>query len=284
LRRNHLDEAEWELEKLRRLDAGRYQHLMILRKSLDGNWADAALAALQSWSLDPGQGGAYELSSYLAVLNFPEDAWPQLEEPNLWALQASGDPSRIVALIPDPQDMYQKRDLGLALAGVGEFDRATPLLEEIWTFVEQENYTWFFSEYHVIALHVSRSNSGTTTANGDLLAHMRKSVELSAESGVISDGMFWDVDFQAGIADWLDVQRESALGLFRKAVERGYFIFPNEAYLQELYDHPGFAPIMEIQRQRQERERVKFLSVVCRDNPHPDLWSPPVDSCQSLSE
>jgi len=282
LRRNHLDEADREIEKLRGLDPGAYRHLMILRKSLDGNWADAAVAALQARSLATGEDRADDLSNYLAVLAFPEDAWPQLETPNGWALRASGDPSRIVALMPDPKEVFKQWDFALALAGAGEFDRAAPLLEEIWTYFERESYTDWFSEYHVMALRISRLSTGTTTANDDLLTYMRKGVELSAESGVIRNGMFWDADFQAGITDWLDGRKESALGLIRKAVERGYFVFPNEAYLQELYDHPGFAPIMEIQRQRQERERTKFLAVVCRDNPHPDLWSPPVDACQSL--
>lgn len=284
LRRNHLEEADRELEKLRGLDTGAYRHLMIMRKSLGGKWADAALAALQAWSLDAGADGAYELTTFLAVLNFPEDAWPQLDEPNVWALRAAGEPSRIVALMQNPQGIFQKQEFAQALAGAGEFDRAAPLLEEIWTFIEQGNYTGLFSEYQVMALRASRLSTGTTTANGGLLAYMRRSVEVSTEGGVISDGIFWDADFQAGIADWLAEQRESALGLIRKAVERGFFVFPNEAYLQDLYHHPGFAPIMEIQREHRTQERTKFLSVVCHDNPDPGLWSPPIDACQSLNE
>lgn len=70
----------------------------------------------------------------------------------------------------------------------------------------------------------------------------------------------------------LPARRDLGLALIAKAVEDGYFILPKEAYLQTLYDDPGFAPILASQEPRQTRERKKFLDIVCTNNPYVDVW------------
>ena len=46
-----------------------------------------------------------------------------------------------------------------------------------------------------------------------------------------------------------------------------------------MYDDPGFAPILAKQKANQARERDKFLSVVCVDNPYADVWVPMESTC-----
>ena len=77
--------------------------------------------------------------------------------------------------------------------------------------------------------------------------------------------------------------RAGARELIAKAVEGGFFIMPWEAYLQELYDDPGFAPIRAIQEARQVREREKFLAVVCNDNPYEAVWQPAEGTCEKYA-
>ena len=60
---------------------------------------------------------------------------------------------------------------------------------------------------------------------------------------------------------------EKGLTLIAKALEDGFFIPQSDAYLQVLYDDPGFAPIRAKQEARQVRERESFLAIVCGDNP-----------------
>ena len=91
------------------------------------------------------------------------------------------------------------------------------------------------------------------------------------------------VDYEEGLAAYLSGERESGLALIAKAVEDGFFILPNEAYLQVLYDDPGFAPIRESQEARQAREREKFLAVVCTDNPYADYWQPAEGTCERFA-
>ena len=66
-------------------------------------------------------------------------------------------------------------------------------------------------------------------------------------------------------------------------VEGGFFIMQSEAYLQSLYDDPGFAPIRAGQEARQVRERKRFLHVVCTDNPYEAVWQPAKGTCERFA-
>jgi len=48
-------------------------------------------------------------------------------------------------------------------------------------------------------------------------------------------------DYEEGLATYLTGDSEGGLALIAKAAEDGYFIPPEQAYLQTLYDEPGFA-------------------------------------------
>ena len=88
--------------------------------------------------------------------------------------------------------------------------------------------------------------------------------------------------FRVAIA-YLAGEREQGLVLIAKAADGGFFILPNEAYLQTLYDDPGFAPIIARQESRQARERNRFLSIVCTNNPYADVWQPAEGTCERFA-
>jgi hypothetical protein len=58
------------------------------------------------------------------------------------------------------------------------------------------------------------------------------------------------------------------------------FIPQREAYLQTLYDDPGFAPIRASQEARQ---RDRFLAIVCTDNPYATVWQPAEGTCERFA-
>jgi hypothetical protein len=91
------------------------------------------------------------------------------------------------------------------------------------------------------------------------------------------------VDYSEGLADYLAGERERGLALIARAAEDGFFILPHEAYLHTLYDDPGFAPIRAIQEARQVREREKFLTIVCNDNPYASVWQPAEGTCEQFA-
>ncbi len=71
--------------------------------------------------------------------------------------------------------------------------------------------------------------------------------------------------------------------MIAKGAEDGYFIVPNESYLQVLYDDPGFAPIRAMQEARQARERERVLAIVCTDNPYAAVWQPAEGTCERFA-
>ena len=85
--------------------------------------------------------------------------------------------------------------------------------------------------------------------------------------------------FQEGLAAFLAGERETGLSLIGKAVGNGFWFRPHEAYLQSLYDAPGFEPISKVQIARQVTERNKFLDLVCTKNPYQVVWQPMEASC-----
>jgi len=85
------------------------------------------------------------------------------------------------------------------------------------------------------------------------------------------------------LAAYLAGERDKGLALIAKGAEDGRFVHPNEAYLQVLYDDPGFAAIRTSQMARQARERKKFLAVVCNDNPYAAVWQPAEGTCERFA-
>lgn len=78
-------------------------------------------------------------------------------------------------------------------------------------------------------------------------------------------------------------EREKGFALIDRSVEDGFFIPQKEAYLQELYDEPAFAPIKARQEARMARERERFLSIVCTDNPYAVVWQPSPGTCERIA-
>ena len=68
-----------------------------------------------------------------------------------------------------------------------------------------------------------------------------------------------------------------------KGAMDGYWVKPPAAFQQALFQDPGFAPILERQRIRQERERRKVLAVVCENNPYAAIWQPTSETCQQAA-
>ena len=290
--RNRLDEARAENQKLKTLKPAWYQMFEIDFIAAGGNWAEAALAALHTWSADNWSFESEEaltllgeIQVFLAAMGFPEDAMPLREEHVYHGVYRTlGRSSRIVELYENGSgDMRTRHDYALALAATEDYERALPELEADWEdWVKRTIISPWFTEYHALALQTARFAVGGETDSSDLIEAMDQYVSRRAEAGIVGGNLSWDVSFQAGVLKWLEGKYDEAITLIREAVERGYIVYPNEAYLQDLYDHPGFAEILEIQRQRQESERGKFLSVVCKDNPYAELWSPPEGSCRDL--
>jgi hypothetical protein len=184
-----------------------------------------------------------------------------------------------LAEIPD-SNWFQSR-LGKNLAAKGDYIRAWPILEEMWQRSGGRVSGMFLTD-NAAALIEVRRDAGEEAKVGELVAAIRDNVRRKREAGIIRAQDIYSTDFEEGLADFLAGERKKGLELIARGVEDGYFIMPNEAYLQTLYDDSGFAPILAIQEARQIRERNRFLSVVCDDNPYEEVWQPVEGTCKKF--
>jgi tetratricopeptide (TPR) repeat protein len=288
---NRLAEAEKELDKLASIHPANHAERRGRLTSLGGKWANAAFAILDALRLEPDRVGYRGgLAMSLATLDLSKEAlaigrlplpphamyWLGEHEDAVLAARA--------ALAEYPISLRYRRNLGLALAGAGDFANAGPILEEIWQRSgKRVTRSGLIRLECAAALVAMRRDAGDEGGADELVAAMRADIGRQKEAGATLTDMDDSVDYSEGLADYLAGERERGLALIARAAEDGFFILPHEAYLHTLYDDPGFAPIRAIQEARQVREREKFLTIVCNDNPYASVWQPAEGTCEQFA-
>jgi len=288
--RNLLDEADRKLEKLVSIAPGAYAKARGYRTSLGGKWANLPLASLDALRIDPESARArLFLTWQFAAIGLAKEALAISEAPLPFVLTVLGKPEDAVTtaqarLAEEPNSLSVRRDLGMALAGTGDYTRARPILEEVWQWSggRVTRFGLFFAR-SAAALIAIRRAAGEEAEVGELVAAIKDNVRRYREAGMTESRLFSSADIEEGLTDYLDGDRERGLTLIAKAAEDGVFIMPREAYLQVLYDDPDFTPIRARQEARQARERDRFLAIVCTDNPYAAIWQPAAGTCERFA-
>jgi len=282
--RNRLDEAAREMENIASTAPADYAFFRGRLNSLGGEWAKGMLDYLDAWRIDPRDVSPREWLSYsFAVIGLENEA---LAVPGVslgtafYFLGRHADASEAI-LADKPMSIYDRSELGDSLAAEGDYVRARPILEEMWKRSGgRVTQSGVFGAYNAAALIVIRRESGEEAGVGELMAAMRDNVHRLREAGMTLEGF---VDYQDGLVTYLAGERAKGLALMAKGEEQGDFNAPGMAYLQSLYDDPGFAPIRARHEARQAREARKFLAAVCTDNPYAAFWQPADGTCEQFS-
>ncbi|MCZ6516646.1 MAG: tetratricopeptide repeat protein, partial [Gammaproteobacteria bacterium] len=289
--RNRLAEADREIEKFASISPSLYATMRGRLASVGGKWAYAVLGDLEAFRIDPERVRRTVLSWYFAAIGLEKEALAISESPGPLALRMLGKPDDAVTVAEarvadEPDSLWNRHDLGLALASAGDYARARPILEEMWQRSGgriTSMYRGLLRTDSAAALIVIRRDAGKEAEVGELVAAIRDNVRRYREAGLIRGGALWGIDYEEGFAAYLSGERERGLALIARGVEDGAFIPQREAYLQVLYDDPGFAPIRKMQETRQARERERFLTIVCTDNPYAAVWQPAEGTCERFA-
>jgi TolB-like protein/Tfp pilus assembly protein PilF len=289
--RNRLDEVERQLEKMALLHPVWCSDLRGEVSSVNGKWANMALGSLDALMIDPESFIKIDLPAEFAIIGLEQEALIFSETMQPQTMHILGRTGDIVSIAEarfseDPTLLWPRRDLGIALAAAGEFDRARTFLEEMWQRRRgRVVHVGLFEVSHAAALISIRRDNGEEAEVGELLTSITDNVRRYHEAS-ITGGNFWNfsADYEEGLAAYLAGEHEQGLKLIARAAEEGFFILPNEAYLQTLYDDPDFAPIMADQQVRQSRERNRFLAIVCTDNRYEAVWQPAEGTCERFAE
>jgi len=286
--RNRFAEADRELEKLVAIAPGLHAWIRATRNSVGGNWASLALGNLDSLMIDPeNTSRRMQLALYFALIGLEAEALAVQEPVQSTTMAILGKNADAVPIAEeyfaaDPESSSAGIFLGITYAGAGDYARARPILEELWA-ERHENFEVPPSSDFVAALVAIRRHAGIDYDLDVLLSPVRENVRRMREAGMTTVTWLESADYDSGLADYLAGDRDRGLELIARAANDGFFIFPDEAYLKELYDDPGFAPIIESQRVRQIRERKRFLGIVCNSSPYTGLWEPEELTCEQFA-
>ncbi len=291
IERNRLAEADRELEKIASIFPHVYAYRRGTRTSRGGNMADAVLGSLDALRINPEYLRVkIGLPYHLAALGLEKEALAIAERPRPFVLSYLGKPRDAVTtaearVAEEPNSLAARANLGLALAGAGDYARARPILEEMWrrTGGRIAKRSDLFHTASAAALIAVRRDAGEEAKVGELVAAIRDNVRRYRKAGIVGDGRSFGADYEEGLASYLSGDREVGLALLDKGTEDGVFMPMNEAYLQSIYDDPGFAPILARQKARQVRERGKILAIVCTDNPYEAVWQPAEGTCERFA-
>lgn len=289
--RNRLAEAAVELDKIASIFPHVYAYRHGSLMSRGGKMADAVLGSLDALRINPSYGRVRNgLSYHFAAVGFEKEALAISPRTSPFILSYLGKPRDAITiaesrLAEDPDLQSARHDLGLALAGAGDYANARPILEDMWRRSDGKvtKRSGLFGTMTAAALIAVRRDAGEEDKVDELVAAIKDNVRRYREAGIVGDGRSFGADYEEGIALYLSGDRERGLALLDKATEDGVFIQTNEAYLQAIYDDPGFAPILARQEARQVREREKILLIVCNDNPYEAVWQPAEGTCERFA-
>jgi tetratricopeptide (TPR) repeat protein len=285
--RDRISDARREVPRLAAVHPDYAAYWSFMLKYETWQWSDKLLASLDANRTD---------DDWLAIIGLEREALDMKDEADAWTAKILGrvDQARAIAEAefdnyPDRKGLWYdgtKHQFAVSLAAAGEYTRAGPLLEAWWKESGGRIAIWRFQSNAAYALIAIRRETGAGV--DDLLAALKDHVQRLREAGLVksvSGGFVTmaNTDFEEGMVEFLSGHRERGLELISRAFEAGWVIEPNNAYLQVLYNDPGFAPIQERQQARLAQERQKFLNVVCNDNPYADSWQPAEGTCERFA-
>lgn len=291
IKRREQVEAEEQIERLAVYCDWCARHLRGMLASLDGNWAEIILADLRVRSMNrdgprpwsvmddlPWQLAMVGLESEALRMAFPENeqlllvlsweeaaAWIQENFPEKpkWGLHSTvyiwtyiGEYALAHAAV---EEMLQNRDVG---------DR----------FRELKIADTFKADCFVAVLHAMGDEARADEIIAELLDNARGFRAAGVEAALWEES----VDYQEGVALYLSGERERGSKLIARAVIDGFWMPPPGKFQKAMYQEPEIRKALQIQADRQAREREKLLNVVCdNNNPYRSVWRPMPDTCES---
>ena len=251
----------------------------------DGRLAQAALLGLDALSLEPENSRPrLFLAWQFAELQLAAEAIAIDEQTNPATLWLLGRNEEVVATMTDKAaeaDLTadDERNLGQAYAAIGDYEKALPLLETAWQHSgHRVSRLGPFSAVDAAALIVARGSQDSAADTAELVEALASDVQRMEDAGIVSRA----VDFGRALSAWFQGDQEAALYALENSIRVPFFLPANLHYLQDLQNHPAYAPIREMREAWLRGERQAFLDVVCQGNPYAAVWQPQPETCEGF--
>ena len=291
VRRHNFEEARKHLRSLQRQSSRHYDGWTPFIDLVESGWAAGLFGYLNAYRTTILQSWMGEDIAYLfVVIGLEDEAIAFMDPPNYETLAVAGKSAEAfaVAKANAKANGTEKWDwgMGLALASGGNYVEALPWLQHNWDILGHGKVLMLGRVVQAVdatALIQARSASGSDADVDVILDAMNADVQRLRLAGFIGDGLFKSTDYAAALVSLQSGEREQGFAFLEAAVDQGTYIPTKLEFLRFMYDDPGFAPILAKQKANQARERDKFLSVVCVDNPYADVWVPMESTCSDYA-
>jgi tetratricopeptide (TPR) repeat protein len=278
--RGRLDEIRREIDKIRFIYPDIYAGFSGNIAMASGQVSQRALGFLDAMkavgSLTRTSRGG--LSYSFAYMGLQNEALALFDTPPPYLLSILGRHEEAVAaaearVAENPTSTSNLRDLGSALADSGDNSRAMPVLENLWQKSGlRVTLSGTFQVRSAMALIIVRQESNTGIE--DILTATDDNIDRLRRAGFTRTANLYE-----GYFAYLGGERARGLELIAEEVENGRFLRLTQARYRFVHDDPGFTRILNMQQERSDLERQKFLNVVCNDNPYSAVWQPSTGTC-----
>jgi TolB-like protein len=273
-----LDDVRMEIEKIRTIYPDIYLRYKGNLSFVNGGISDRAIGFLEAMKLGRLTRSAQTSLSYTFMyMGLLDEALAVFNDPSPYLLSMVGRHDEAVSraearFAEDPTSIVEMGNLGHALAFAGDFERAEPILQNLWMKAGQRvTSTGAFQVRHVLALIIASQEPESDLK--EILTATHDHIERARQAGFIeiARGHEGYIEFLAG-------DKDKGLALLEDSVSNGRFL-RNTKVSNAVFNDPGFQRVLEIQEKRASQERAKFLELVCKDNPYAAVWQPSPGSC-----
>lgn len=279
----NFEKSEEILERLSAISPAAYNQSLAGHLSWQGHYADAAHNNLKTLVMEPKSGLTRSLSGYsIFFLGLYKEAIilsPVDENSFLVDARNYREAIEKINAAQTPLSNEDKIFLSMAYAGIGQYEKALPILEEWWVAGGKRASSTFgysFKVGNAAALVASRRAFNKDADVEDVLMALDEEiVQLKKANVRISN-----IQLVESIKDWINGDLDSAVAKIRQATNSSIFrSFHYGDYYSELNANPEYQQMLAAFRAHQKIEREKFLSQVCKSNPYSSVWTPLAENC-----
>lgn len=285
VRRHNFEEARKHLRKLQALSDEFYYMTKSQIDLVEHGWASGLSSLLNAYQHDLQQGDmGSSIADLFMAIGLDDEAIAFMDPTNVLLLVRAGKSEEAIEAakkkLKEIGTESWDQGLGYALASGGDYGEALPWMQQNREIIGvQRVMSSAIGILGPTAWIQAQLALNSDADVGVILDALGADVQRQRAAGCIGDGLYQSTDFDAALLALQSGKREQGFAFLDSAVDQGYFISTNLEFLGFIYDDAAFAPILAKQEAASTRERGKFLSVVCVDNPYSDVWVPLPSTC-----
>ena len=284
VRRHNFEEARKHLRKLQALSDDFYDRVKPNTDMAEHGWASGLSSQLNTYRHEYAKNRVRTTIAYLfLVIGLEDEAIAFMDPTDVDVLVRAGKSDEAIEVAKKKLKKIGTESwdqgLGFALASGGDYAEALPWMQHNVEFFGNQLIMSTVGILGPTAWIQAQLALNSDADVGVILDALGADVQRQRAAGFIGDGLYRSTDFDAALLALQSGKREQGFAFLDSAVDQGYFISTNLEFLGFIYDDAAFAPILAKQEVARTREREKFLSVVCVDNPYSDVWVPLPSTC-----